>query len=163
MPELICTRCRHPECKGQSEEFPVCQFCEDGVACPGAMREEREAKKVVANLEPKSRAPKETKESEAVMNLKDSNACACGCGEPASRNRLYAWGHKPKDAKPSKPGAVRKASKAKPKREEALKDVAVVDNAVATICVTEERLNHFLTTLPLETKAQIASEYLGRN
>jgi len=30
---------------------------------------------------------------------------------------------------------------------------------VATICVSEERLNHFLTHLPLELKAEIASEY----
>jgi hypothetical protein len=34
---------------------------------------------------------------------------------------------------------------------------------IATICVTEERLDHFLLTLPIETKAEIASEYLGRN
>jgi len=59
-----------------------------------------------------------------------------------------------------------------PEQQEAVtKEVAVstgvvtehTGSAVATVCVTEERLNHFLTTLPLETKAQIASEYLGRN
>lgn len=35
------------------------------------------------------------------------------------------------------------------------------DGAVATICVTEERLNHFLLSLPIETKAEIASQWLG--
>lgn len=36
-------------------------------------------------------------------------------------------------------------------------------SVTATITVTEERLNHFLVTLPIQQKAEIVSQYLGRN
>src|SRR3954471_10212482 len=92
---LFCVKCRHLDCAVQGPANMICRFCEDGVPCPIAQREQKAAKSKPEGRPPARRAPAATSPAVEAAKL-----CACGCGEPAKVGGLYKWGHKPKNGQP---------------------------------------------------------------
>jgi predicted nucleic acid-binding Zn ribbon protein len=82
-----------------------------------------------------------------VPKRKDQRFCSLAC-----RNSMR-YPDEASNRPKSKPRSAYQGAKAE----------APSAHATATITVTEERLNHFLVTLPLDQKADIVSQYLGRN
>ncbi len=98
---------------------------------------------------------------EFIPARKDSNFCSKLCRQRA----WYAKRHKGSKPRPNARNAGTAHSGSgrpdRPQPRPAAPHNGNGDAAVATICVTEERLNHFLMSLPIEAKAEIASQWLG--
>lgn len=77
-----CARCKENGhlCEAQ-QGFDLCVFCEDGVQCPKANE-----------VSPETSGASVPESETSVM--REKLLCKCGCGQPATKNRDFKWGHK---------------------------------------------------------------------